>query len=316
MIETATSAAAVISTPSARFTTPRWAHIRWNVGPGPPTLDAAAVRAFAHPLRLRLFYLLEADGPVTASGLAAKVGESSGSTSYHLRQLARHGVIVEVQGRGTARERWWETDPAGFTVRGDRMRADPATAAAAGVLLTEFVRQRLAESQAWLDEALTADPAWVEASRDHRRTMVLTRTELARLGAEIEHPTPAAVPYLAVRDARAAIDWYATVFGATVEGDPYLGDDGSIGHASLRIGAGVIYGADEAPDYGAVAPHGPGSPVSLMLPVPDTRTVLDLAVREGAVADDRGVYDAYGSSNAWFVDPFGHRWGISGPLRG
>jgi len=151
-----------------------------------PTLDAAAVRAFAHPLRVRLFYLLDADGPATASGLAAKVGESSGATSYHLRQLARHGVIVEVEGRGTARERWWQTNPAGFTVRGDRLRADPATAAAADVLLTEFVRQRLAESQAWLDESLTADPAWVEASRDHRRSMVLTRAELARLGTEVE----------------------------------------------------------------------------------------------------------------------------------
>ncbi len=151
-----------------------------------PVLDAAAVKAFAHPLRVRLFYLLDADGPATASGLAARVGESSGSTSYHLRQLARHGVIVEVEGRGTAKERWWQTNPAGFTVRGDHLRRDPATAAAADLLLGEFVRQRLAESQAWLEEAQTTDPAWVEASRDHRRVMVLTRPELVRLGAEIE----------------------------------------------------------------------------------------------------------------------------------
>ncbi len=115
-----------------------------------PVLDAAAVKAFAHPLRVRLYYLLDADGPATASGLAGRVGESSGSTSYHLRQLARHGVIVEVEGRGTAKERWWQTNPAGFTVRGDHLRRDPATAAAADLLLGEFVRQRLAESQAWL----------------------------------------------------------------------------------------------------------------------------------------------------------------------
>ena len=151
-----------------------------------PVLDAAAVKAFAHPLRVRLFYLLDADGPATASGLAARVGESSGSTSYHLRQLARHGVIVEVDGRGTAKERWWQTNPAGFTVRGTGLRRDPSTAAAADLLLGEFVRQRLAESQAWLEESLTADPAWVEASRDHRRVMVLTRSELVRLGEEIE----------------------------------------------------------------------------------------------------------------------------------
>ncbi len=151
-----------------------------------PMLDAAAVKAFAHPLRVRLYYLLDADGPATASGLAARVGESSGSTSYHLRQLARHGVIVDVPGRGTAKERWWQTNPAGFTVRGTRLRHDPAAAAATDLLLTEFVRQRLAESQAWLEEARTADPAWVDASRDHRRSMVLTRSELVRLGEQLE----------------------------------------------------------------------------------------------------------------------------------
>jgi len=153
---------------------------------GSPVLDAAAVKAFAHPLRVRLYYLLDADGPATASGLAARVGESSGSTSYHLRQLARHGVIVEVPGRGTAKERWWQTDPTGFTVHGTRLREDPATAAAADLLLTEFLQQRLAETQAWLEESQTADPAWVEASRDHRRAMVLTRSELVRLGEQIE----------------------------------------------------------------------------------------------------------------------------------
>ena len=53
-----------------------------------------------------------------------------------------------------------------------------------------------------------------------------------------------------------------------------------------------------------------------MLPVPDADATLADAVREGATPDDRGVYEAYGSRNAWFVDPFGHRWGISGPSRG
>ena len=127
------------------------------------------------------------------------------------------------------------------------------------------------------------------------------------------HPRPAAVPYLAVRDARAAIDWYAAVLGAEIDGEPYVGDDGTIGHASLRIGDGVVYLADEAPSYGAVAPVGPGAAVSLMLPVRDVEGVLAQAVRHGAVADERGVYEGYGSRNAWFVDPFGHRWGISSP---
>ena len=131
--------------------------------------------------------------------------------------------------------------------------------------------------------------------------------------AEQHDPRPAAVPYLAVKGAREAIDWYGTVFGAVVEGEPFENDDGTIGHASLRIADGVLYLADEAPEYGAVAPTGPGAAVSLMLTVPDVDATLAEAVREGATPDDRGVYEGYGSRNAWFVDPFGHRWGISSP---
>jgi DNA-binding transcriptional ArsR family regulator len=69
--------------------------------------DVRALRALAHPLRNRLLGLLRLHGPATASGLGRTVGESSGSTSYHLRQLAAHGFVEEVPGRGGGRERWW-----------------------------------------------------------------------------------------------------------------------------------------------------------------------------------------------------------------
>ena len=62
--------------------------------------------AMAHPLRLQLLGLL-VEGPSTASRLARRLGESSGSTSYHLRMLAKAGAIEEVPERGTRRERWW-----------------------------------------------------------------------------------------------------------------------------------------------------------------------------------------------------------------
>ena len=75
-------------------------------------LDAGALRALAHPLRVRLYDILSQYGPQTASSLAELTGESTGATSYHLRALARHDLIREVEGRGTARERWWER-PAG-----------------------------------------------------------------------------------------------------------------------------------------------------------------------------------------------------------
>src|SRR3546814_3464440 len=69
-------------------------------------LDAGALRALAHPLRVQIFDILSQYGPQTASTLAAMTGESSGATSYHLRALARQDLIREVDGRGTARERW------------------------------------------------------------------------------------------------------------------------------------------------------------------------------------------------------------------
>ena len=69
--------------------------------------DPSALKALAHPVRLRMLSLLRLDGPATASGLAERLGLNSGATSYHLRQLALHGFIAEDATRGNARERWW-----------------------------------------------------------------------------------------------------------------------------------------------------------------------------------------------------------------
>jgi len=62
--------------------------------------------AMAHPLRLEILGLL-VEGPATASMLARRLGESSGSASYHLRVLERAGAVVEDPELGTRRERWW-----------------------------------------------------------------------------------------------------------------------------------------------------------------------------------------------------------------
>lgn len=75
--------------------------------PAVQVTDVRALRALAHPLRNRLLGRLRVNGPATASQLGRAVGESSGSTSYHLRQLAAYGFVEEVEGHGTARERWW-----------------------------------------------------------------------------------------------------------------------------------------------------------------------------------------------------------------
>ncbi len=71
------------------------------------TPSPVALRALAHPVRLRLLSMLRFDGPSTATRLAERLGLNSGATSYHLRQLAQHGFVVEDTERGNSRDRWW-----------------------------------------------------------------------------------------------------------------------------------------------------------------------------------------------------------------
>jgi predicted enzyme related to lactoylglutathione lyase len=128
-------------------------------------------------------------------------------------------------------------------------------------------------------------------------------------------PRPAALPYLSVANARDAIQWYADAFGAEVVGEPVAMDDGRIGHAELALGGGVLYLADEYPELGLKAPAPQATSVSLMLHVPDTDAALQRAREHGAHVQ-REIYENYGSRSATIIDPFGHRWMISGPISG
>ena len=167
------------------------------------------------------------------------------------------------------------------------------------------------------DAPLPPDPAFAARLR-HRleAALNLPRGVVPVTATPIQEEAPprgAAVPYLAVGDARRALDWYADVFGARVVGDPIVGPDGRIGHAELALAGGTIYLADAHPEIGFVAPSG-GASVSLMLAVDDADAVRQRAVAAGANGD-REPYDAYGGRNAWIVDPFGHRWGLQSPPR-
>lgn len=106
------------------------------------TLDASALRALAHPLRVEIYDILSQYGPQTASTLAALTGESSGSTSYHLRALAKHDLIREVDGRGTGRERWWERPRGGISFTNAEVIKTPSGRAATQVVMQEFLNRR------------------------------------------------------------------------------------------------------------------------------------------------------------------------------
>jgi len=90
-------------------------------------LTPSRLRGLVHPLRMKLLQLLQEDGPATATSLAARIGQSSGVTSYHLRVLGEHGFIEEDAERGNGRDRWWRAvhRSTAFTFR---MPEDPGDA--------------------------------------------------------------------------------------------------------------------------------------------------------------------------------------------
>lgn len=130
--------------------------------PTPATVGPDALKGLAHPLRLRLIAELSARGSATASQLAAALGESSGSTSYHLRQLHRHGFVEEDEGRGTARERVWIPRRGGWNLPVFDLAEDPATAPAMDLVLQA---QLALDRKRFLDTVAQA-PDWPEEWRE------------------------------------------------------------------------------------------------------------------------------------------------------
>ncbi|MBC7723933.1 MAG: helix-turn-helix transcriptional regulator [Burkholderiaceae bacterium] len=149
-----------------------------------PALGRDALRALGHPLRLKIYRSLMNDGPSTATVLARATGQSTGDTSYHLRQLASHGLVEDAVGLGTGRERWWRVDPAGFSV--DPLRAiDPDTSAAVALLVDEAGQQRALDLARWAGRIADEPESWVTASVSTRETLVLRADRLALLVEEV-----------------------------------------------------------------------------------------------------------------------------------
>jgi PhnB protein len=122
---------------------------------------------------------------------------------------------------------------------------------------------------------------------------------------------PRVSPYLVVDGAQKAIEFYATVLGAT-ERMRMPGPDGRLGHAEIEVGDSIIMLADEYPDMGAKAPaaYG-GSPVSVMVYVEDVDATVNRATEAGATVVRPLENQFYGDRSATFDDPFGHRWTIA-----
>ena len=153
--------------------------------------DPAALRALAHPIRLRLVALLRREGALTASEAGRRLGESSGSASYHLRQLERFGLVEEAGDRHGRQRPWratslytsWPSVP------------ESEELAEASLVLDRFVVGRYAERLGeWIERRRDEPDEWVEASAFGDSLLYLDVDELAKLRDDLH---ALAEPYLA-----------------------------------------------------------------------------------------------------------------------
>jgi DNA-binding transcriptional ArsR family regulator len=147
-----------------------------------PLTEARALRAYSHPTRIALVGLLRRYGPLTATRAAELTGQSVPSCSYHLRVLAKYGLVEEAEG-GQGREKPWRVKVRGITWPG--YSEDPAVAAAATALSMTFVRRYFAEVTEWLSRQGSEPPEWQDAAPFGDMTLYLTAGELDELRKQV-----------------------------------------------------------------------------------------------------------------------------------
>ena len=151
-------------------------------------IPSASLKSLAHPLRVQIYDELSAYGPLTASGLAERLGESSGSTSYHLRQLERTGLIREDTTRGKGRERWWERTPGSVAIPEARSLAPgSADRLAAKLVEDEWFRSREQKFHEYVAEGdQVFGTEWLDVATSDTINLRLTPEQLHGLITDID----------------------------------------------------------------------------------------------------------------------------------
>jgi DNA-binding transcriptional ArsR family regulator len=146
--------------------------------------DPRALRAYAHPTRMTLAGLLRREGPLTATRAAELTGESVASCSYHLRILAKYGLVEEDDPGAPGREKPWRatafyTDWPGYS-------DDPAVAEAADALTLAVAENHFHRLTRALEARRDLPREWQEAERFTDTTLYLTPQELIALGERLD----------------------------------------------------------------------------------------------------------------------------------
>jgi PhnB protein len=119
-------------------------------------------------------------------------------------------------------------------------------------------------------------------------------------------------PYIAVKGASDAIEFYKQAFGAEEKFRLVDPSDGRIGHAEIQIGNVVMMLSDEYPDFGALSPESlGGSPVKFQIYVPDADAAFANAISLGATELRPLAEQFFGDRSGMLLDPFGHSWTIA-----
>lgn len=150
-------------------------------------VDTASLKALAHPLRVQILEMLSRYGAQTACGLADLLGESSGATSYHLRQLAKFDFVREVEGKGTARERWWERPPGAIQITSPELATSPATQEASRLVSREFERNRQTVLADFMEHGVDVlDTDWLQVATVSTINARMSAEQLARYAHAME----------------------------------------------------------------------------------------------------------------------------------
>lgn len=147
--------------------------------------DPRALKALAHPIRGALLAALRMDGPSTASRLADRLGESSGSTSYHLRRLAAFGFVEEVPGESPGRERWWRALHRSTRWTPGELIDDPAGREVVEEMTHRLVAQQRRMLAAHAAEREDLDDAWRRAVSLNDWSLRLSPDALRELTGEL-----------------------------------------------------------------------------------------------------------------------------------
>jgi len=155
-----------------------------SITPSPQQL-----KALTHPTRLRMLGMLRIDGPATATSLAARLGINTGATSYHLRQLAQHGFVVDDDSQGNGRDRWWKAahrstmTEAGAIEDPDARETTEAYLQSVAVVMTEQLQRAIEElplmPKEWGEASTFSD--WV-VKLTPRRAKALVEAVMQTLG--------------------------------------------------------------------------------------------------------------------------------------